>query len=75
MSYEEFIHWQAFNVLEPIGIYREDVLFGNIAKTIADVKLVDHGIEFESFMMFQQPVVRTIENVCDDINARMASFM
>lgn len=75
MSYHEFVYWQAFNILEPIGILRDDILHANIAKTIVDSKIPEHGLEFEHFMMFKEPVVRTVDDVCDDIKARMASFM
>jgi hypothetical protein len=75
MTYEEFVYWQAFNVLEPIGIYREDLLFGNIAKTLFDVNISDHALGLENFMMFRQPVERTVEDVCDDIKARMATLV
>lgn len=75
MEYSEFLHWQAFNLMEPIGISREDLLFGNVAKTIADANVPDHNCTFESFMLFKQHVERTVEDVCDDINARMAGFM
>lgn len=74
MSYHEFLHWQAFNLLEPIGIYREDLLFSNLTKTIADVNVPNHGVEFDSFMIFKPQVERTVEDLCNDIKARMASF-
>lgn len=75
MSYHEFLHWQAFNLIEPIGIYREDMISANIAKTIADVKVPDHGLGLDSFMLFKQQVERTVEDVCDDIKSRMSAFV
>lgn len=75
MSYEEFVYWQAFNLLEPIGIYREDLLFGNIAKTLADVNVSDHGLGLDSFLMFRQPIERTVADICDDIKSRMAALV
>lgn len=75
MSYREFLYWQAFDQLEPIGVSREDLLFGNIAKTIADIKIREHGLSLEDFMLFKQKQERTVEDVCDDIKSRMASFM
>lgn len=75
MSYYEFLHWQAFNLIEPIGIYREDLLFSNLTKTIADVNIPDHGVELESFMMFKEQKERTVDDLCDDIKSRMASFV
>lgn len=74
MPYREFLYWQAFNLIEPIGVYREDLLFSNLAKTIADVNVPDHGVELESFMMFKEHKEKTVEDLCDDIKARMASF-
>ena len=74
MSYVEFKYWQAFNLIEPIGIYREDIISANIAKTIADVKVPNHGIGLDSFMLFKQPIERTVDDVCDYIKTRMASF-
>lgn len=75
MSYSEFLYWQAFSVLEPIGIMREDALFANVSKTIADVKFPDHGLELDSFMVFKPRIERTVQDVCDDIKFRMSSFM
>lgn len=75
MSVQEFSYWQAFNLLEPIGIEREDILFANIAKTIVDVEMPSHGIDFDDFMMFRQVQERTVDDLCDDIKSRMSSFM
>lgn len=74
MSCVEFKYWQAFNLIEPIGIYREDIISANIAKTIADVKVPNHGIGLDGFMLFERAIERTVDDVCDDIKTRMSSF-
>ena len=38
MCAEEFEYWKAFNVLEPIGILREDAMFANISRTVVDAQ-------------------------------------
>lgn len=75
MSCSEFKYWQAFNLLEPVGIYREDILSANIVKTMADLKAPEHDLGFSDFMMFKPRVERTVDDVCDDIKTRMAGFI
>lgn len=75
MSCRELLYWQAFDQLEPVSISREDLIAANIAKTIADVNVLEHGLALEDFMLFKQRRERTIDDVCDDIKIRMASFV
>ena len=69
MSYVEFKHWQAFNVLEPIGVAREDLMQANIAKTLADAHAPKHGLNLDSFMMFKQKVEKTKAEVVANIKS------
>ncbi|EPA9107910.1 hypothetical protein J8Z80_11190 [Acinetobacter nosocomialis] len=74
MTYHEYQYWQAFNILEPIGMQRENVFQANIAKTVFDVNCPDNGFGLSDFLLFQLHQERTVEDVMDDIKARMASM-
>jgi len=55
MSTEEFEYWKAFSVLEPIGVLREDALFANVCKTLADVHLkVQNDLTLRDFVVFKR---------------------
>lgn len=53
MSAEELEYWKAFSVLEPIGILREDALFANVCKTLADLK-VKNELVLRDFTVFNR---------------------
>lgn len=69
MSYVEFKYWQAFNILEPIGVIREDAMQANIAKTLADVHTRDHGLKLDNFMMFKQKVEKSKAEIVSNIKS------
>ncbi|AYX96200.1 phage tail assembly protein T [Acinetobacter baumannii] len=54
MSNKEFEYWKAFNVLEPIGLFREDILFAGLGRTIADAMVPGHNLKLDNFMMFKE---------------------
>lgn len=56
MSTEEFEYWKAFSVLEPIGIMREDALFANVCKTLADLQ-VKNELTLRDFTVFNRKYV------------------
>lgn len=51
LSAREFDMWQAFNYYEPIGIGREDSLFGNLACVLARANGVK-DVSASDFMLF-----------------------
>lgn len=53
MSAEEFEYWKAFSVFEPIGVLREDALFANVCKTLADVH-VKNELTLRDFTVFNR---------------------
>ena len=53
MSAEEFEYWKAFSVLEPIGVLREDALFANVCKTLADLQ-VKNELTLRDFTVFNR---------------------
>src|SRR5690554_1325692 len=53
MSAEEFEYWKAFSVLEPIGILREDAMFANVCKTLADLQ-VKNELRLRDFTVFNR---------------------
>ena len=79
MSAEELEYWKAFSVLEPIGILREDALFANVCKTLADVH-VKNELTLRDFTVFnrnkaepepdQEQVMRNIKAVFGALSAK-----
>ena len=53
MSAEEFEYWKAFSVFEPIGVLREDALFANVCKTLADLQ-VKNELTLRNFTVFNR---------------------
>lgn len=53
MSAEEFEYWKAFSVFEPIGVLREDALFANVCKTLADLQ-VKNEMTLRDFTVFNR---------------------
>ena len=53
MSAEEFEYWKAFSVFEPIGVLREDALFANVCKTLADLQ-VKNELVLRDFTVFNR---------------------
>ena len=53
MSAEEFEYWKAFSVFEPIGVLREDALFANVCKTLADLQ-VKNELTLRDFTVFNR---------------------
>ncbi|AZC06518.1 hypothetical protein DKE44_014275 [Acinetobacter nosocomialis] len=74
MTYHEYQYWQAFNILEPIGMQRENVFQGEYCENSFDVNCPDNGFGLSDFLLFQLHQERTVEDVMDDIKARMASM-
>lgn len=79
MSAEEFEYWKAFSVLEPIGVLREDALFANVCKTLADLQ-VKNELTLRDFTVFnrnkaepepdQKQVMRNIKAVFGALSAK-----
>ena len=79
MSAEEFEYWKAFSVLEPIGVLREDALFANVCKTLADLQ-VKNELTLRDFTVFnrnkaepepdKQQVMRNIKAVFGALSAK-----
>ena len=79
MSAEEFEYWKAFSVFEPIGVLREDALFANVCKTLADVH-VKNELTLRDFTVFnrnkaepepdQEQVMRNIKAVFGALSAK-----
>ena len=79
LSTEEFEYWKAFSVLEPIGVLREDALFANVCKTLADLQ-VKNELTLRDFTVFnrnkaepepdQEQVMRNIKAVFGALSAK-----
>lgn len=79
MSAKEFEYWKAFSVLEPIGVLREDALFANVCKTLADLQ-VKNELTLRDFTVFnrnkaepepdQEQVMRNIKAVFGALSAK-----
>ena len=79
MSAEEFEYWKAFSVFEPIGVLREDALFANVCKTLADLQ-VKNELTLRDFTVFnrnkaepepdQVQVMRNIKAVFGALSAK-----
>ena len=79
MSAEEFEYWKAFSVLEPIGVLREDALFANVCKTLADLQ-VKNELTLRDFTVFnrnkaepepdQEQVMRNIKALFGALSAK-----
>lgn len=79
MSAEEFEYWKAFSVFEPIGVLREDALFANVCKTLADLH-VKNELTLRDFTVFnrnkaepepdQEQVMRNIKAVFGALSAK-----
>ena len=79
MSAEEFEYWKAFSVFEPIGVLREDALFANVGKTLADLQ-VKNELTLRDFTVFnrnkaepepdQEQVMRNIKAVFGALSAK-----
>ena len=79
MSAEEFEYWKAFSVFEPIGVLREDALFANVCKTLADVH-VKNELTLRDFTVFnrnkaepepdQEQVMRNIKALFGALSAK-----
>ena len=79
MSAEEFEYWKAFSVFEPIGVIREDALFANVCKTLADLQ-VKNELTLRDFTVFnrnkaepeldQEQVMRNIKAVFGALSAK-----
>ncbi len=79
MSAEEFEYWKAFSVFEPIGVLREDALFANVCKTLADLQ-VKNELTLRDFTVFnrnkaepepdQEQVMRNIKALFGALSAK-----
>ena len=79
MSAEEFEYWKAFSVFEPIGVLREDALFANVCKTLADLQ-VKNELTLRDFTVFnrnkaepepdKEQVMRNIKAVFGALSAK-----
>ena len=79
MSAEEFEYWKAFSVFEPIGVLREDALFANVCKTLADLQ-GKNELTLRDFTVFnrnkaepepdQEQVMRNIKAVFGALSAK-----
>lgn len=79
MSAEEFEYWKAFSVFEPIGVLREDALFANVCKTLADLQ-VKNELTLRDFIVFnrdkaepepdQEQVMRNIKALFGALSAK-----
>lgn len=79
LSTEEFEYWKAFSALEPIGVLREDALFANVCKTLADLQ-VKNELTLRDFTVFnrnkaepepdQEQVMRNIKAVFGALSAK-----
>ena len=58
MTFEEYLHWRAFDQLEPIGSIREDAMFAGISKTLIDVNVRDHSLTIDDLMIFTKPTIQ-----------------
>lgn len=79
LSTEEFEYWKAFSALEPIGVLREDALFANVCKTLADLH-VKNELTLRDFTVFnrnkaepepdKEQVMRNIKAVFGALSAK-----
>ncbi|PJG66764.1 phage tail assembly protein T [Acinetobacter seifertii] len=69
MSSKEFEYWKAFNIIEPIGLFREDVLFAGLGRTIADAMVPGHNLKLDNFMMFKEKIVMPKEEIRNNLKA------
>ena len=79
LSTEEFEYWKAFSALEPIGVLREDALFANVCKTLADLQ-VKNELTLRDFTVFnrnkaepepdQEQVMRNIKALFGALSAK-----
>lgn len=70
MSYQEFVYWRAFDVIEPIGIGREDVMHANVAKCVIDAAYPRNDLDLDSFRLFKPAV----EKSSDDLRNQIKTF-
>ncbi|WP_151731859.1 phage tail assembly protein T [Acinetobacter ursingii] len=75
MTHSEFVYWQAFNLIEPIGIDREDWMQANIAKSLVDANVPNHGFGLTDFRLFYEHREKTKEELCELAHARFASLV
>ncbi|QNY13525.1 hypothetical protein IC766_15760 [Acinetobacter seifertii] len=69
MSSKEFEYWKAFNIIEPIGLFREDILFAGLGRTIADALVPKHNLKLDNFMMFKEKIVMPKEEIRNNLKA------
>lgn len=74
MSSKEFEYWKAFNIIEPIGLFREDILFAGLGRTIADAMVPKHNLKLDNFMMFKEKIVMPKEEIRNNIKAFFSSY-
>lgn len=54
MCQEEFEYWQAFNLLEPIGVLREDLLTASIVKSALDIAAPNNPYTLSDCTIFKE---------------------
>lgn len=87
MSAKEFDMWQAFNYFEPVGVSREDTLFGHLALVFArsqgakEISLSDLMIFkktpelVDSADVDQGPTKAEIEDMCVNMKAMFSKVV
>lgn len=80
MCHEEFEYWQAFNLFEPIGVLREDLLSASVVKVAIDVAKPDNPYKLSDFLLFRErepepepTLEETMNNVKAIFGAKIAS--
>lgn len=87
MSAREFDLWQAFNVFEPIGIMREDILIANLIHKLVLLNGIDDK-SLSDFMLFRDrdaiiadndeeilPTVDDVEDICVNLKAMFSKVI
>ncbi|MDO7525707.1 hypothetical protein Q5M60_12145 [Acinetobacter baumannii] len=74
MSTKEFGYWKAFNIIEPIGIFREDILFAGLGRTITDAMVPRHPFKLDNFMMFKEKQPTSKAVIQNNIKAFFSSY-
>lgn len=74
MSNKEFGYWKAFNVLEPIGLFREDILFAGLGRTITDAMVPRHPLKLDNFMMFKEKQPMPKVEIQNNLKAFFGSY-
>lgn len=68
------MYWQAFDVLEPIGMLRENAFQANIAKSVFDTQLPNHELNLSNFLLWHEEAEPTRNDVVANVKAKLDSL-